>query len=311
MVKKFSMKRVGMCLLWLSVIFTSCKKEDTKPLPAPEALTASTLFALKVVLSWDAVTGAEEYVIYRADYASDTTGLVYEQVGVASASAYEDFTVISQSQYYYTVAAKNGSKLSAKSQPILGKTVVLTTDEAFNTLAALTGGERFDVASAAQLPGIIIEVIDKHAKIGTDLVFLIDNTGSMSDEIYQVKQSLSNIISRLPAGTRLGAALYNDLNVEPINWYQWIDLNSNLTPATSFIQNISLDGGGDLPESVYDGIYATIEKMSWSSTAKRMIIVIGDAPPLEGNKTVHSLMDVVNKCLEMDVAANLYPLLVK
>ncbi len=74
--------------------------------------------------------------------------------------------------------------------------------------------------------------------------------------------------------------------------------------------NAGHGSGGDFPESVYDGLYNTVDFLSWGSDTKRMILVIGDAPPLEGSLTTRTLSEVVDICNDMDVVANLYPILI-
>jgi hypothetical protein len=187
----------------------------------------------------------------------------------------------------------------------------ITVEEAFDSLAESTGGLRYDANSASEVPDIIIDVIEENALVGSDIVFLIDNTGSMSDDIAKVKAGLNNIIANLPNNVRIAAATYNDLNVEPSNWYDWTDLTSSYYSVENFINNIDVFSGGDDPESVYDGIYLTVDYMTWSSSSKRIIIVIGDAPPLEGDLTIYNFGQVVAKCKSMSIDVNLYPILIK
>lgn len=297
--------------LVLAILFAvSCKKETPAP-SIPQAVQASTNFALKVEVKWDASKNAQGYNIYRADYNADTTLLSFTQVGtVKDSTSYIDIGVVSASSYYYKVEAFNDDK-KAMSSLALGKTKVITADEAYTLLAELTGGIRYDAARASDVPDIIIKVINENAAAGTDLVFLIDNTGSMGDDIYEVRTALNDIITKLPASTMLGAATYNDANEVPSTWYTWENLSATYSNIGTFINNIRVYGGGDYAESVYDGLYQTLDKMSWSSTRKRMIIIIGDAPPLEGRLTTYSLKDVADKCKALKVAANLYPILIK
>lgn len=299
--------------IWMLLLMTSiiaCKKEAPPP-GIPQSVKASTNFALKVEVTWTAASNSKSYNIYRADYGSDTTALAFTQIGTSENTSFTDLDVMSDTRYYYKVEASNGSVTGGKSALALGQTKRITADEAYDLLAELTGGIRYDASRASEVPDIIIKVISENATVGTDLVFLIDNTGSMGDDIYEVKKALNNIITKLPASTMLGAATYNDANEVPTMWFQWQNLTSEYSIVSEFINDISVYGGGDLAESVYDGLYETIVNMSWSSTRKRMIIIIGDAPPLEGRLTKYSIKEVAQKCNEMGVAANLYPILIK
>jgi len=190
----------------------------------------------------------------------------------------------------------------------------LTIDEIYDALADLTGGESSEVSSAAQVPEVVIDIISGNAKPNSDIVFLIDETGSMSDDISAVKSALDDIIDEIPSSARLGAATYTDNNYHS-DWYLWNDLSADHTSAESFIQNITVDifSGGDLPESVYDAIYETANKMSWNSSSdSHFIIVIGDAnPQIDEERTQHSLEEVINICRSSNIDANLFPILVK
>ncbi len=299
-----------LAILTLAILSTGCKK-DPAPLTIPNSLKASDTLALMINLKWDAVNEATEYNIYRADYKADTTSLEFVKVGTSNENKYSDIDVVSRSSYFYKVEATRAGEKGPESYLALGKTKNITPDEAFDVLATLTGGARYNASSASKVPEMIVQIIKDNATTGTDLVFLIDNTISMNDDIRQVKTALNDIISQLPATTRLGAATYNDANVDPNNWFVWNDLTTDYATISTFVNNIRVYGGGDTPESVYDGLYLTIEKMTWSSTRKRMIILIGDAPPLEGKYSTYTLRDVIDKCLAMGVVANLYPILIK
>lgn len=47
----------------------------------------------------------------------------------------------------------------------------------------------------------------------------------------------------------------------------------------TFIDSLSADGGGDLPEAVLDGVYDSIHRMHWREKSYRYIFHIADAPP--------------------------------
>jgi len=44
------------------------------------------------------------------------------------------------------------------------------------------------------------------------------------------------------------------------------------------LNGINVNGGGDIPEAVYEGLYDAAVKFSWEADS-RLIILIGDAPP--------------------------------
>ncbi len=185
----------------------------------------------------------------------------------------------------------------------------LTLEEAFTELAKQTKGQRYNTATASELPGIIEEALGDHGVANADIVFLIDNTGSMYDDISAVKSALDAIISALPSGCRIAVCTYADKN-EDVNWFTKMDFTTNYNTAKTFINDIGTGGGGDIPESVYDGIFRAVDELSWDSDSKRMMLVIGDAAPLDGELTDHTFSQVVSKCKSTGLLVNLYPVLV-
>ena len=151
-----------------------------------------------------------------------------------------------------------------------GDAVECTTDSdgfntcataAFSNLAAQTGGSWFRARNAREMPAAILSAIDEAVDTGGasfDLMFIIDNTGSMSDDISSVKRQASHIIDRIrhlgDATVRVGLALYSDLCVDPSGWLKFQDLTTDLDMIQRQILAIGVAGGGDIPESVYDAL---------------------------------------------------------
>lgn len=309
---------VGIIFVVFLLTFSCSKKEEKEeiiPLDFPSNIATSNNFALKIVLSWGEIVGAEGYYIYRTEanpsVSINPLEMTYQRIGSATGTGYEDIDVISGSYFYYRIASYEGSQISEMSTPIRGETKEITAEEAFTALAEYTNGKRYDANLAIEVPGIIIDVINENAQTGTDLVFLIDDTYSMWDDIEEVKNAIQTIIDILPSSTRLAAAVYNDANEDPTNWYNYTPFTTTYVTVKTFVNDIIVYGGGDYAESVYDGIYQTIDFLNWTSSSKRMMIVIGDAPPLEGHLTTYTLTEVINKCKSIGLIVNLYPILIK
>ena len=54
-----------------------------------------------------------------------------------------------------------------------------------------------------------------------------------------------------------------------------------------------MTGGGDFPESVYDGIHEAFQEGFWKSNSKRIVILIGDAPSLGPTASTYSEKDII------------------
>ena len=124
-----------------------------------------------------------------------------------------------------------------------------------------------------------------------EVVFLLDSTGSMSDEILSVKSHIQNIVEDTMSGNprpnvRIGIVTYRDHSPEDETYvYKMFDLTTDIDQVMDDLRDINAMGGGDGPEAVADGLHVAVHDMDWSGDAMKVIFLIGDAPPhgLEGN----------------------------
>lgn len=120
-----------------------------------------------------------------------------------------------------------------------------------------------------------------------DVVFAIDTTGSMKDDLDKLKKDMQQMLEEVFAGcpdARLGLLLYRDYG----DTYAYQELPVKLFTFTSKpsvllgnLKSVVIYGkeGGDIPEAVYEAIYASADFYNWRTTATKKIILIGDAPP--------------------------------
>ncbi len=179
------------------------------------------------------------------------------------------------------------------------------------SLALATGGKAYQVNDIQKLLPAIIEVLNKNLKDKTDVVFVIDKTGSMSDDIEKVKKHVGLLIHCLSKFNKVKTAvvLYGDLNSDGDNWLTFDSLNSNHRKSLERLKNITVTGGGDWPESANDAVAQVIKKMNWTSGSSRMVLLIGDAPSLEPPLSKYATKDIIAMCKSDGVVANIYPIL--
>lgn len=141
--------------------------------------------------------------------------------------------------------------------------------EGYNNIALPTSGE-FVRTLRANLVKTIVQQIDRHATDSTDIVILIDASGSMGNNVKTMMKESDAILASVPAGSRVGAASFRISNSN--NWFKLSDLNEDHWNAIDFIGQ---KRGYHSSESHYDAIVKTVHSSSWKNN-KRMIITITD-----------------------------------
>jgi hypothetical protein len=366
------MNKLISAMALIVLLFTACKKETKKDTVGPTTSTgtvgsttspvnhcdlsaasnlSTTQDSVSIHLTWDTVTNATGYNIYRlsvnaywdslsALHTTDTTlwyedlsldaesAVNYKKIGTCESPDYKDLSPDDYNEYYYKIIPFCSSGSGPFSESVYSYfTVSMPYDSTgfptgpepdqdqtkalFDQLAQATGGESYTCPGGSTIHTVTDNIIQNHCSAGTDIVFLVDNTGSMGDDIDGVKDAINNLISLLPSNCMVGAAYYRDKNVDT-DWYGYSQISSDLTQTSTFVNSFYANGGGDTPESVYDGIYNAVTNINWRPNATRIIIVIGDAAPLtDPSTTQHSFDDVKNLCISASVNANLYPVLTK
>ncbi len=116
-----------------------------------------------------------------------------------------------------------------------------------------------------------------------DIVWAVDATGSMGDEIEYLKTELLDVIGRAQGHNpelefRMGTVFYRDKGDE------YITKSSGLSPDISqpveFIRKQYAGGGGDYPEAVHSALEEAIFSQKWNENAiARICFLVLDASP--------------------------------
>ncbi len=122
------------------------------------------------------------------------------------------------------------------------------------------------------------------ARPALDVVFCLDCTGSMGDEIDRLKATIDSVARRLAQlqgspRVRLGLVKYRDRGDDYV--VQKDDLTPELATFREALSGAYASGGGDYPEDVQAGLAAAVDEIGWdrSPTAARIVFLVGDAPP--------------------------------
>jgi hypothetical protein len=120
------------------------------------------------------------------------------------------------------------------------------------------------------------------AALKLDVLFLLDATGSMGDEISNIQATIRDIAGRIDQFSprpelRFGLVSYRDRGDAYVT-----NLDANFTSDVeafrSALMQVRADGGGDTPEDLNSALVLATQQMSWSEDAVRLIFLVADAP---------------------------------
>jgi len=116
---------------------------------------------------------------------------------------------------------------------------------------------------------------------GLDVLFVVDATGSMGWVLDEVKArilDIATVVRSLVPIARFGIVAYRDEG-DP----EFVTKAQPLTYSTlklqRFLGGLKAEGGGDVYEAVHEGIRVGVESSDWRSGARKILILVGDAPP--------------------------------
>lgn len=118
---------------------------------------------------------------------------------------------------------------------------------------------------------------------GLDVVFVIDATGSMGWAIDEIKDRIYDIVRTvrtLVPAARFGFVAFRDHN-DPEFLVRIEPLTFSTAKLRRFLDPLQAYGGGDIWEEVNAGVTAGIDQSGWRVGARKIIIIVGDAPPHE------------------------------
>ncbi len=147
---------------------------------------------------------------------------------------------------------------------------------------------------------------------GLDLCFIVDTTGSMGDDIENAKENMVDILGKLSEKTpdyRVALVDYRDFP-ERAGYSDYpskvqLNFSSDNDAIVDAINALSLGSGGDWKETVYSGIHSALG-LDWRPRSQKIIIILGDAPPLDPEPvTGYTYDDVIEALFNADIGIDL------
>jgi hypothetical protein len=114
-----------------------------------------------------------------------------------------------------------------------------------------------------------------------DLAFILDTTGSMSEEIAAVKATIQKVAASFDTRSvriRIGLVEFKDRTDAFVT--KVYPMTTDVAKFSREVAAIQANGGGDTPEAVNEGLHVGLTGLDWSGSAVvKMAFLIGDAPP--------------------------------
>ncbi len=145
---------------------------------------------------------------------------------------------------------------------------------------------RFDAQSSSTFTERWTVTLDSYRPanaLNLDVLFLIDATGSMADEIAKIQSTIFDVSAQIDAlpgqpEVRYGMVTYRDRNDSFVtNVY---DFTPDVRDFSKNLSTVWADGGGDYPESLNEGLHDAVNRVEWrSADTVKLIFLVADAPP--------------------------------
>lgn len=123
----------------------------------------------------------------------------------------------------------------------------------------------------------------RHEINAVDLAFVVDTTSSMTHLIETARQQMITMLQELAHAADinlwLGVVEYRDHPPQDTMVYKVYPFTEDLQAAQRTLQKLQAHGGGDAPEAVLDGIVAACHELTWWRHSRRLMVLVGDAPP--------------------------------
>jgi hypothetical protein len=187
------------------------------------------------------------------------------------------------------------------------KLYIPETIAAFGAIAKASGGELRYASSDKDIVGQIDALLAREKGKSLDLVLCLDTTDTMANGIDALKARLPAALSRRLAdfpSFRLGLVAFKDYFEEYL--YKRFDFERDLGSFAAELDSLHAGGGRDIPEAVFEALYAAATEFDWSAQA-RLVVLVGDAPPhpLPRGSVDESAVDdaAASSGVEMDAVA--------
>lgn len=169
-------------------------------------------------------------------------------------------------------------------------------------------GQKYELGAARPFPeGLNRHKIKRECRHSSqvDLVWTVDATGSMGDELEYLKTELLDVIGRVKAANpdlsvRVGSVFYRDKGDSYL--VKSSPLDRDVAKTVEYIRQQSAAGGGDYPEAVHSALEETVNNQPWSPDAvARICFLLLDASPHQRPEVRDSLQRSIREAAKKGI----------
>lgn len=156
--------------------------------------------------------------------------------------------------------------------------------------------------------GTIKVDLGKGAKLSdqVDIMFVVDTTGSMEDELNYLEAELKDVVNRVSdehanqLGIRISANFYRDKYDDYI--VKPYPFTADINKVTDQFSKQEAEGGGDFPEAVDQALRDAIHEHKWSKEARaRLLFLVLDAPPHDDKQIIDEMKRLTEDAAEQGI----------
>lgn len=120
-----------------------------------------------------------------------------------------------------------------------------------------------------------------------DLMFVVDTTGSMGDEIHYLQTELTDIVARVRRDSAQELQIRTSVNFYKDHGDAYVvrshPFTTSIDETMGYLRAAEASGGGDYPEALDMALADAVEQHPWSESAvARIVFVVTDAPAHDG-----------------------------
>lgn len=176
--------------------------------------------------------------------------------------------------------------------------------------ATVTSGDFSETATFGENTDIEVELSGAASKRDIiDIMFVIDATGSMGDELYYLQNEINDVIGRIAeanseAIVNLAILFYRDeVDEEEFVYFDFVDVTASegLSLQKAALDSCEASGGGDYPEELDEALLLAVDKQWSSGASTKLIFLVLDAPCHTEDEDKKNFSDAVNLAAERGI----------